>query len=72
MRRAGTASPIEVSAARTRSRDSATALSGRPTTMKATIPDVMVTWASTSSASMPRKATVRIRATTLHPLYVLV
>jgi len=53
IRRGGSASPSAFKAARTRSRDSATALSGSPTTLKATTPEVMVTWASTSIGSMP-------------------
>jgi hypothetical protein len=44
--------------ARTRSRDSPTALSGRPTTVKAGRPEAMVTCASTASTSMPENATV--------------
>ena len=38
MRLAGSARPEAISAERTRSRDSATALSARPTIMKATLP----------------------------------
>ena len=41
------------SAARTRSRDSATALSGRPTTLNAGSPEAIVTWVSTSMTSTP-------------------
>ncbi len=53
MRRGGNASPSEFSAERTRSRNSATALSGRPTTVKAGKPDAIVTWVSTSMTSIP-------------------
>ena len=54
------------SEARTRSRDSPTALSGRPTMVKAGSPEAIVTCASTSTAAIPWNATVRTRATTLH------
>src|SRR5712692_396350 len=63
MRLGGSANPSALSAARTRSRDSATVLSGSPTTMKFGKPPAMVTCTSTSSTSMPWKATVRMRAT---------
>jgi len=63
MRRGGSASPIAASEARTRSRDSPTALSASPTMVKAGRPAVMVTCASTSIASMPWNVTVRTRAT---------
>jgi len=53
IRLAGRASPRAASALRTRSRDSATALSGRPTTVKATMPLETWTWTSMSSTSMP-------------------
>jgi hypothetical protein len=53
MRRGGRPRPKEVSAARTRSRDSATALSGSPTTVKAGKPEAIVTWVSTSMTSTP-------------------
>jgi hypothetical protein len=52
-----------VERARTRSRDSATALSGRPTTVNAGKPEAIVTWVSTSMTSTPWNATVRTRAT---------
>ena len=63
MRRGGRARPSADKAARTRSRDSATALSGRPTIVKAGSPAAIVTWVSTSTISTPRNATVRTRAT---------
>src|SRR5579883_1778087 len=63
MRLAGKARPEALSAARTRSRDSPTALSARPTTMKAMAPGAICTWTSTGRASMPSKATVDTRAT---------
>ena len=53
MRRGGSARPSADSAARTRSRDSATALSGSPTTLKAGKPEAIVTWVSTSTTSTP-------------------
>jgi hypothetical protein len=49
----GSAKPSAASAARTRSRDSATALSGKPTTLKAGRPETIVTWVSTSMTSTP-------------------
>ena len=63
MCRDGSDRPSAASAERTRSRDSATALSGSPTTAKAGSPAVIVTWASTSTTSTPLNATVRTRAT---------
>src|SRR5258708_18382865 len=63
MRLGGRANPRALSGGRTRSRDSATVLSGSTTTMKFGKPPAMVTCASTSSTSMPWKATVRMRAT---------
>jgi hypothetical protein len=63
MRRGGSARPSAAKAARTRSRDSATALSGRPTTLNAGSPEAIVTWVSTSMTSTPLNATVRTRAT---------
>jgi hypothetical protein len=63
MRFAGMASPEATSAARTRSRLSATALSGRPTTVKATFPEAICTCTSTARASIPSKATVATRVT---------
>ena len=53
IRRDGNPRPSEASAARTRSRDSATALSGNPTTVKAGNPEAIVTWVSTSMTSTP-------------------
>ncbi len=53
MRFGGNASPSEFSAERTRSRDSATALSGSPTTVKTGRPEAIVTWVSTSMTSIP-------------------
>jgi hypothetical protein len=53
IRRGGNPRPSEASAARTRSRDSATALSGNPTTVKAGNPEAIVTWVSTSITSTP-------------------
>jgi hypothetical protein len=53
MRLGGSPRPSEASAARTRSRDSATALSGSPTTVKAGNPEAIVTWVSTSMTSTP-------------------
>lgn len=58
MRLAGRAMAIPVSAARTLSRASDTALSGRPTMAKAGIPGVTVHCTSTRRASTPSKATV--------------
>ena len=58
MRLGGSARPIAASAARTRSRLSATALSGRPTMMKAGSPEESCTCTSTARASSPRYATV--------------
>jgi hypothetical protein len=63
IRRAGSASPEAMSAARTRSRDSATALSGRPTTLNTTLPWEICTWTSTARASMPSNASVATRVT---------
>ena len=58
----GSARPMEVRAARTRSRASPTALSGRPTTRKAGRPLDICTCTSTGTASMPAKAKQRILA----------
>ena len=55
----GSASPIAAIAPRTRSRLSATALSPRPTTLKAGRPAISCTCTSTPRASSPRYATVR-------------
>ena len=63
MRLAGIASPEAIKAPRTRSRDSPTALSGRPTTLKWTAPGMICTWTSTARASIPSKATVATRVT---------
>ena len=63
MRFAGSASPEAMSAERTRSRDSATALSASPTIMKTTLPAEICTCTSTARASMPSKATVDTRVT---------
>ena len=67
MRLAGSASPEAISAERTRSRDSATALSPRPTTVNATAPPAICTWTSTGRASTPSNATVDTRATIFRP-----
>jgi hypothetical protein len=56
-----------MSALRTRSRASDTALSGRPTTLKAGKPGATCTWTSTARASMPSNATVETRWTILFP-----
>src|SRR4051812_41741298 len=68
IRRGGSAKPSAERAARTRSRDSATALSGRPTIVKAGSPAAIVTWVSISPTSTPRNATVRTRATMFRPV----
>ena len=62
MRLGGSESPMEVSAARTRSRASPTALSGRPTTRKAGRPCEICTCTSIGTASMPEKAKDLMRA----------
>jgi hypothetical protein len=62
MRFGGKARPMAFSAPRTRSRLSATALSARPTMVKAGMPGLIWTWTSTARASMPSKATVVTRA----------
>src|SRR5436190_13414573 len=67
MWRDGNDSPRAAKAERTRSRDSATVLSGNPTTANAGRPGVIVTWASTSTTSTPLNATVRTRATMPDP-----
>ena len=67
MRRAGSASPEAISAARTRSRASDTALSGRPTTLNAGRPGATCTCTSTARASMPSNATVETRCTMEYP-----
>jgi len=59
MRLKGSASPMAVRAARTRSRLSATALSAKPTTLNTPLPPSPIcTCTSTSRASIPWKATV--------------
>src|SRR5580704_2880331 len=68
MWRDGNDRPSAANAERTRSRDSPTALSGRPTTAKAGSPAVIVTWVSTSTTSTPLNATVRTRATMFGPV----
>jgi hypothetical protein len=68
MRRDGSASPDEVSAARTRSRASDTALSPRPTTLNAGRPDATCTCTVTLRASIPSNATVETRWTMPIPL----
>ncbi len=68
MRRAGSARPEATSAARTRSFASDTALSGRPTMLKAGRPGATCTCTSTARASMPSKATVETRWTMGMPL----
>ncbi len=67
MRRDGSASPEAVSAERTRSRASETALSGRPTTLNAGSPGATCTWTSTGRTSMPSNATVETRWTMAAP-----
>jgi hypothetical protein len=67
MRFGGKARPMEVKAARTRSRLSVTALSGSPTTVKAGSPGAICTCTSTSKTRMPWKATVLTRATMILP-----
>lgn len=47
---------------RTHSRDSPTALSGKPTIMNAGSPTLICTWTSTSLTSIPENATVWLRA----------
>ena len=63
MRRAGSARPDAIKAERTRSRASETALSGRPTILKAGSPGAICTWTSTGRTSMPSNATVDTRWT---------
>src|SRR5437763_522135 len=53
IRRAGSARPDAISAARTRSRASETALSGKPTTLNAGSPGATCTCTSTARASKP-------------------
>jgi hypothetical protein len=65
---AGIDRPDACNAACTRSRLSATALSGRPTIWIPTLPGATITCTSTGTASMPWKATVRTRETML-PLH---
>ena len=54
-------------AERTRSRASETALSGRPTMVKAGRPGATCTWTSTGRTSMPSNATVETRWTMSAP-----
>ncbi len=61
IRCAGMASPMAPSAARTRSRDSDTALSASPTRLKAGSPGASAHCTSTGLASTPRNATVWAR-----------
>ena len=56
MRLGGSDRPMAVRAARTRSLDSATALSGSPTISRAGRPPEICTCTSTGTASMPEKA----------------
>jgi len=63
IRRAGSARPEAISAERTRSRASETALSGSPTMAKAGKPGATSTCTSTARASIPSKATVEMRCT---------
>src|SRR5262245_9859519 len=63
MRRAGSARPDAMRAARTRSFASLTALSGRPTMLNAGRPGATCTCTSTARASMPSNATVVTRWT---------
>ena len=64
MRLAGSARPDAISAERTRSRDSATALSPQPDDDEGDLAGRQIcTWTSTGRASMPSKATVETRAT---------
>jgi len=56
-------SPEAIKAERTRSRASETALSGRPTMVKAGMPGATCTCTSTGRTSMPSKATVATRST---------
>ena len=67
IRRAGKASPEAIIAERTRSRASETALSGRPTMVKAGMPGATCTWTSTGLTSMPSNATVVTRWTMPDP-----
>ena len=68
MRLDGSAMDMADSAARTRSRASLTALSGRPTMEKAGRPGATAHCTSTGRASTPSKATVKARATI--PVYL--
>src|ERR1700728_3201312 len=68
MRRAGNASPDAIKAERTRSRASDTALSGRPTMVKAGMPGATWTWTSTGRTSMPSNETVETRWTMSAPV----
>src|SRR5271166_4241864 len=68
MRLAGSASPEAMRADRTRSCDSLTALSPKPTMVKTTLPEATCTCTSTGLASTPSNATVATRATISGPL----
>src|SRR5262249_20508145 len=68
MRRAGTARAEATRAARNRCRASETALSGKPTTLKAGRPGATWTCTSTARASIPSKATVVTRETMPAPV----
>ena len=70
-RLAGMARPEAVSAACTRSLDSATALSGKPTKMNRTCPLATCTCTSTGRASIPSNATVETRVTIYTPTLTL-
>jgi hypothetical protein len=67
MRFAGSARPEAVSAERTRSCDSRTALSPRPTMLNTTFPEATCTCTSTGRHSTPSNATVETRATMFAP-----
>src|SRR5580698_7186852 len=68
MRRAGNARPDAIKAERTRSRASDTALSGRPTMVKAGMPGATWTCTSTGRTSMPSNETVETRWTMSAPV----
>ena len=67
MRFAGSARPEAMSAERTRSRDSATALSGRPTIVKTTLPGAICTCTSTAAPRCLRRRPSKRRVTMPHP-----
>ncbi len=60
--RCGQASPLFTIAARTRSRASESALSGRPTRVNAATPGSRSAWTSTITPSTPTRATEHVRA----------